>query len=214
MKTIHAQRIVSFATMLLCLTCNADTAETNAAADARIEQVRILSERVTDLTGDLAAANVRIAKLSSPRGTGKLHALERKARERDVFQARVKTSEATIAGLMEQLAVQQKHVDAQASEILGLRKETNELSVAIQNIKEEVAPLKQALDVIRFGNYEYYTVLMGDTCRSIAAEPMIYGDPAKHSLIRQANRTNVADLDALAPGEVLIIPRLRGGSGL
>ena len=63
------------------------------------------------------------------------------------------------------------------------------------------------MDHIRLGKYEYYEIQPGDTCESIAQKPTIYGDSTKSTLIRQANRGGVEDLDNLQPGEMLVIPR-------
>lgn len=50
-----------------------------------------------------------------------------------------------------------------------------------------------------------YRVMRGDTLWSIAAKPEVYGNPRWWPLIYRANRAQIADVDVLRAGQVLII---------
>lgn len=86
----------------------------------------------------------------------------------------------------------------------------------IENAKDRVdkmAALRETIERLLLGEFEYYEVKDGDSLQSIAANPLIYGDPARAAWLRQANSGRVKHLDHLRRGEMLVIPRFpRTGS--
>ncbi len=138
----------------------------------------------------------------------KLEELERKALAYDTAVAHIVLQESTLSTLREELVTVQAELAALREAMARLSAVTNELSLLLERRNRDLRELQNILSLIRFGRYEYYEVKPGDTCESIAAQPGIYNDPAKHVLIRQANRGSGLDLDRLLPGQVLIIPRI------
>lgn len=169
--------------------------------DAVKEQAQIISD-------ELAAAKLKLQEFSPNRNVGMLKDLERKAMAYDSLSTKLELKDQMIEKLRMELQTAQSAITNQQAEIVCLVTTTNELGACIKKLTEEKAPLKEALDVLRLGKYEYYQIEDKDTCESIAAKPSVYGDASKHTLIRQANKGNVANLDKLVPGEVLIIPRI------
>ncbi|OGV61228.1 MAG: hypothetical protein A2283_07150 [Lentisphaerae bacterium RIFOXYA12_FULL_48_11] len=160
------------------------------------------------MSDELAAARAKLQEFSVNRSVGRLKDLERKAMAYDSLSTKLELKDQLIEKLKMELREAQSTITNQQAQIDCLVSTTNDLNVCIKNLTEEKAPLKEALDILRLGKYEYYQIEEKDTCESISAKPSIYGDATKHTLIRQANKGNVANLDKLVPGEVLIIPRI------
>lgn len=171
------------------------------AEDGAKDEKQIISD-------ELAAAKAKLMEFSATRNKGKLKDLERKAMEYDSISTKLELKDQLIEKLKMELKAAQNAITNQQAEIVYLVSKTNELVTSMSLMTKEKAPLKEALDVLRLGKYEYYQIEENDTCESIAAKPSIYGDALKHTLIRQANKGHVTDLDKLVPGEVLIIPRV------
>ncbi len=75
------------------------------------------------------------------------------------------------------------------------------------------AGLRETIERLILGEYEYYEVKEGDTIQGIAANPMVYGDVTRAAWLRQVNEGVVKNLDNLRTGEVLVVPRFpRAGS--
>lgn len=167
------------------------------------------AERLQTAACELAAAKAKIMELAPSGRAGKLKQLERKGLEYDSLSSKLELKDQVISRLMMDLKAAQKVITNQVGTISELVASTNELTQAIAKMTDEKAPLKEALDILRLGKYEYYQVEKDDTCESIAAKPSIYNDVSKHSLIRQANKGSVANLDKLVAGEILVIPRVK-----
>lgn len=164
-----------------------------------------MQQRMEELTELLAAASARPADRSAREGL--IQAMENKARKGEVLAAELNALNGKTESAQEELAANLKTITAMTTTIKQLHARTNELELAIADIAEKLVPMEENLRMLRLGNYEYYTVRAGDTCKTIAAQPFVYGDETKHVLIRQANRDQVTDLDHLVPDTVLIIPR-------
>ncbi len=184
---------------------SAGNAETNGTA-ARAE-LSILRTRVDELTQRLAAANVELNRQHSGTGLGRLELLERRAARADTLQEDIRLKQRLIDTLCQAAESARDTIERQEAEIVKLCQATNDMAMACSDMAERIEPTEHALRILRWGNFEYYTVMEGDTCRTIAQKATIYADADKHVMIRQANRGTVEDLDHLTPGEVLVIPR-------
>jgi hypothetical protein len=145
-------------------------------------------------------------------GNERLLALEKKAQWSEALAMELRTASAKTETLNTELAESRKRAAELRAKLTFLQSCTNDLEKKVADLSNKVEPLQDTMRILRSGNYDYYSVRRGDTCQSIAAQPSIYGDESKHVLIRQANRGQVADLDHLAPDELLIIPRPKGNA--
>ena len=136
--------------------------------------------------------------------------MEKKAKWSDALAIELRALSAKTEALNAEITESKNAVAQMSAKLTFLHSRTNELEMVIAELTGKLGPIEDTMRTLRIGNYEYYTIHPGDTCKSIAAQPYIYGDEARHTLIRQANREQVSDLDNLTPGEVLIIPRLKG----
>lgn len=164
-----------------------------------------MQQRIEEMTELLAAASARPNDQGGREGL--IQALENKARKGNALAAELNALNSKTESAQENLTANLKIISAMTLSIKQLHARTNELELAISDIAGKLVPMEENLRMLRLGNYEYYTVRAGDTCKSIAAQQFVYGDETKHVLIRQANRDQVTDLDHLAPDTVLIIPR-------
>ena len=172
-----------------------------------LEKYNSLVSRMDNLYSALAAATIKIGELSPTNSFGRLLDLERKALLYETVNIKMQQKEKHIADLKKTVETANTLLAEQKEKNTLLDQKIKELIAYVAKMEKQQAPLKKTLDLIRLGQYEYYEIKKGDTCRSIAAQSTVYGDPEKHILIRQANRDNVADFDKLVPGEMLIIPR-------
>ncbi len=108
----------------------------------------------------------------------------------------------------------QKQRDALKKEVEAIQAELRAKAEKIQACKDDAAKwktkatgLRETIERLLLGEFEYYEVKDGDSLQGIAANPMVYGDPARAAWLRQVNDGRVKHLDNLAPGEVLIVPR-------
>jgi nucleoid-associated protein YgaU len=175
-----------------------------------------VSTQLIDLQQRLDELSQLLATIS-PRGDGlrpadqeRLQALEKKAQWSDALAMELHNANSKTESLYTELATSTKRIAELRIVLTHLQGRTNDLEQKVADLSNKVEPIQDTLRILRSGNYEYYTVRRGDTCKSIAAQPSIYGDESKHLLIRQANRGQVADLDHLVPEELLIIPRPKG----
>ena len=205
MKTVYFSTGMTAIILLLSSGASAGNAETNSPT-ARAE-VLILRSRADDLTQRLAAANVELNRRHATAGPGRLELLERRAAKVYALQEDFRLKERVIVSLSRAAEEARETIEKQETEITRLCQATNELAMAHAELSRSMEPTRRALRILRWGNFEYYTVMKGDTCRTIAAKATIYGDAEKFVMIWQANRGTVADLDTLTPGEVLVIPR-------
>jgi hypothetical protein len=205
MKTVYFSIGMTTAILLLSFGASAGNAETNSPT-ARAE-VSILRSHVDNLTQRLAAANVEINRRRAPAGPGRLELLERRAAKVYALQEDLRLKKRVIDSLCQAAEEDRETIEKQETTIVRLCQATNDLAEAHADLAGRMEPTRRALQILRWGKFEYYTVAKGDTCRTIAAKATIYSDADDHIMIRQANRGTVDDLDTLTPGEVLVIPR-------
>ncbi len=180
--------------------------------DAMTERMQVMEQRVAELTSLLADSSADAGPMAGSHDKGRLLDLERKATQYDALTFELQDRKKENQALTEKSVEQQAALALQNDNLAALRSQTNELSRTAASLRGEVDTLKELLRILRLGPHEYYTIQPNDTCETIAAQPMIYGDRSKHILIRQMNRGMVADLDKLKPGEVLLIPRPEGSA--
>ncbi len=89
------------------------------------------------------------------------------------------------------------------------REEQDALRFKLAERDRELEQQSHLLSVFRNVSYEYYEVSPGDTLRSIAANPMVYGDARRVVWLQQANA--LEESDRLVPGSIIIIPRFPEG---
>ncbi len=167
-----------------------------------------MQHRIDELTELLTIAYAQ--QFESQQKEGQLQSMEKKAKWSDALAIELRALSAKTEALNAEITESKNAVAQMSAKLTFLHSRTNELEMVIAELTGKLGPIEDTMRTLRIGNYEYYTIHPGDTCKSIAAQPYIYGDEARHTLIRQANREQVSDLDNLTPGEVLIIPRLKG----
>ena len=167
-----------------------------------------MQNRIDELAELLTIANAQQYEMQQK--DGRLQSMEKKAQLCDALALELKTISAKTESLNTELAENKKTMAEMTAKIAFLHSRTNELEQTIAEVTGKIGPIEDTMRTLRMGNFEYYTVHPGDTCNSVAALPYIYGDETKSTMIRQANRGQVADLNNLTPGEVLIIPRPKG----
>jgi chromosome segregation ATPase len=178
-----------------------DSGREPVIADGQAE----LEDRVRSLELQLAGAK-DIMAAARPDGSGYLEDLQRKALAYEAVSAEMAKKNKDIEALKAEMARLQALNSSLTNEVAELRSATNSLSVEMAELQKDRVVIKESLDSIRKGKFQYYQVREGDTCESIAAQKGTYNDASKAVLIRQANRGGVVDLDKLVPGEVLVIP--------
>lgn len=118
-----------------------------------------------------------------------------------------------LEGRLDALREEKRELEEEAA---TLRAERDTLAVERDELRKEVASLQreqnrmnQLLVMFRSGDFEYYEVREGDTTKSIAANPMVYGDAGRSIWIEHANSLDASK--PLVPGTVLVIPRFSRG---
>jgi hypothetical protein len=146
-------------------------------------------------------------------GFGQLSKLLEKAAMADVLSREMKD----VRGELEQVVKQR---DALVLEVDTLKTERDKAVADLVQLKDEsaertkqIANMRETIERLLLGEFEYYEVKDGDSIQSIAANPMVYGDPSRTTWLRQVNDGRVKHLDHLRPGEMLVVPRFpRNGS--
>jgi len=146
-------------------------------------------------------------------GVGRLSELIEKAAKADVLAHEVDEVRVELDRV-------QRKFDTLKKEVETARAERDKEAVDFQTYKDEAekwktktAGLRETVERLLLGEFEYYEVKEGDTLLGIAANPLVYGDPARATWLRQVNEDRVKHLDNLRKGEVLIVPRFpRNGS--
>ncbi len=169
-----------------------------AALTNRIGEIRNIPRETTAIE---PAHSVRSS------GLGKLQDLERKRFESNSLRVDIGKRDSRIKELMDLLGETLAFTEEQRLLISMLNGKITILSNQIVELQKKIDSHNKTLDLLRLGDFEYYEVKEGDTCKSIAANPLIYNDASKEQYIRQANRGHIDDLDILVPGQMLIIPR-------
>lgn len=101
----------------------------------------------------------------------------------------------------------QRKMDELRSEFEGSTERIKALEKESKAWKAKALGMRETIDRLLLGQFEYYEIKEGDTLQGIAANPMVYGDPARAVWLRQANRDRLTNPDQLVPGEVLVVPR-------
>lgn len=169
-----------------------------------------LQQDVQNLRQALFHAQDQIKDITSKYTPGRLNELERKSMAYGYLREKVEFQDKKIEELERQLAEEKCLTTLQAEEIQKLREKVEQIEVIEAKYQAEIRGLKNTINELRLGNFEYYTVQRdGETLEDIAGLEMIYGDPSKSEQLKQANAANIKDLDNLKAGEVLIVPRFR-----
>ena len=142
--------------------------------------------------------------------SGSLGAVEYRALMAQSLTQQVEEMKGESAGLRKELADREALLKDTLDMLAKSRKEVETLQNSLQEWERELEKRDQLLAVFRRGAFEYYEVRTGDTLESIAANPMVYGDPARAMWLRQAN--SLPEKEKLDPGTVLIIPRFPEGT--
>ena len=145
--------------------------------------------------------------LLSKEKQGYLISLERKAKEHDVIQRMLVNREQRIKELTELVDEEGAFNARLRDEIEGLLDKNLDLAAKLAESEELRLALKETINQLWLGQYEYYEIKKGETIESIASLPHVYGDVNKAAWIRQANQTHLASTEHLVEGQVLIIPR-------
>lgn len=168
-----------------------------------------LQQDVQTLRQALFHAQDQIKDITSKYTPGRLNDLERKSMAYGYLREKTEFQERKIAELERQLAEEKCLTTLQAEEIQRLKSRVAEIDEIEARHQAKVSALKNTINELRLGNFEYYTVQRdGETLSYIAGLEMIYGDPTRSEQIRQANAAHL-DLENLRAGEVLVIPRFR-----
>jgi len=140
-------------------------------------------------------------------GFGLLSDLIKKAERVEVLSREIEEVQA-------ELVLSKEQYDKLKDELTTIRGDWERESTIIRTYKADLEKWKNKADELRetiewllLGEFEYYEIKEGDTLPGIAANPLVYGDPSRSIWLRQVNERRVKNLDHLIVGEVLIIPR-------
>lgn len=169
-----------------------ETLEKLATAEETIEQIRTENE---SLRNDLRSARQRIAEL----GSG--------------------DAEKQIARLMGELQEARRALDAADAEKVKADAEITELKKAAAAYAATLSALQRDYDRLKSSaasprpsstmatkRARSHTVRAGETLKSIAASPSVYGDSGKWILLYQANKEKIRNPNRLTPGQILVVP--------
>lgn len=140
-------------------------------------------------------------------GFGKLEMLLKKAEQSEMLArelAQVRAENERLLKQRDALRLEVESIKAEFAQKTQLIQTTEE---NYEKWKAKADGLRETIDRLLLGEFEYYEVKEGDSLQSIAANPMVYGDPSRAVWLRQVNTGWVKHLDNLPVGEVLIIPR-------
>jgi hypothetical protein len=170
---------------------------------AQYEEIQGLLDNMLEL---LAVETGAETPHKASAGIGKLALLLEKAKQADVLAREIEQVRAELQqtlqerdSLKQELTTALAERDTAAEKVKGLVAEADEW-------KKKISGLHDTINRLLLGEFEYYEVKEGDTLQSIAANPMVYGDPSKAAWLRQVNDGRVKHLENLMIGEVLIIP--------
>ncbi|MDZ8117255.1 LysM peptidoglycan-binding domain-containing protein [Pontiella agarivorans] len=146
-------------------------------------------------------------------GYGMLSNLLEKANQSDALGRELKRVQAEKEHIRKQYeALKEEHEEMKAS-FASTADVIQALETESEKWKVKSEGLRETIERLLLGEFEYYEVKEGDSLQSIAANPMVYGDPLRATWLRQANHRQVENPDNLSPGEVLVVPRFpRNGS--
>jgi hypothetical protein len=178
------------------------------------ELMEILDEMISLVSPEVKEeAEEGLPELTKKSVFGQLAKLQKKAMLSDELAREAEKIRAQHEGLLEQVASLQRDLEIAKKEREEALEKIEPLKQEVQKWKERSAGLRETIGRLLLGEFEYYEVKAGETLQSIAANPLIYGDPSRALWLRQVNEGRVRRLDDLQPGEMLLIPRFpRTGS--
>jgi predicted RNase H-like nuclease (RuvC/YqgF family) len=175
--------------------------------DEMADKVQTLETMVSELRGQLRNANARVNDYALRTRPSRLEKLENKASKYESLHSELAAKDKKIDELTKALEEKEKKNSGLEKDIKVLRSQVEDLIQANTKLEMAQKSLQDSIEQLLLGNFEYYQVKKGDTLKTIAESPLVYGDSKKAEWIRQANYRRVEDLDELRPGEMLIIPR-------
>lgn len=144
---------------------------------------------------------------------GQLSDLLEKASKADSLAQEVSELWKEIDAMHQQISHMEEELQETRAERDQIVKQLEEFKAQAEKWDGVTAGLRETIQRLLLGEYEYYEVKDGDTLQSIAANPMVYGDVSRAAWLRQVNEGLVKHIDNLRAGEVLVIPRFpRNGS--
>ncbi len=172
------------------------------------ELQKTLDEMLALLPQDESAEAGRAAS-----GVGQLSKLLEKASMADGLAREIKEARLELDQVVKQRDSLKDDVKALGSERDQMKQSLGQLQEQATEWEKKKAGLRETINRLLLGEFEYYEVKQGDSIQSIASNPLIYGDPSRAVWIRQANEGRVKHLDNLRQGEMLVVPRFpRNGS--
>ena len=84
--------------------------------------------------------------------------------------------------------------------------DANNFEMALNTVNQALTSYNLGRDICE-SKATTYIVKRGDTLKSIAAKPQIYGDSSKWNVIYKANKAKIKDPTHLIAGQILVIPR-------
>lgn len=163
-----------------------------AAAERMIEQIRTENE---SLRNDLRSARGRIEELESGEKEKQIARLTRELQE---ARRALDAAEAGKAKADAEIAELKKAAATYAATLSALQRDYDRLKGS--------AATPRAAPAIQAKRATTHTVRAGETLKSIAASPSVYGDSGKWILLYQANKEKIRNPNKLTPGQVLVVP--------
>lgn len=163
-----------------------------AAAERTVEQMRAENE---SLTSELRSARLRIAEFESG--------------EKDRQIARLVTELQEARRALESAEAGKAKADA---EIAELNKAAATYAATLSSLQRDYDRLKggaatpRAAPPTHVKQARTRTIRAGETLKSIAASPSVYGDSGKWILLYQANKEKIRNPNRLTPGQILVVP--------
>lgn len=152
-------------------------------------------------------------RISVQSGYGKLTELIEQAAQSKTLSIELEELKAQLDLLQRQNKGLKKEADALLAERDKALGEVEARTADAESWKNKNQGLRDTIEQLLLGKFEYYEVKNGETLAGIAANPLVYGDPSRAIWLRQVNENRVRRIENLATGEVLIIPRFpRSGS--
>lgn len=140
-------------------------------------------------------------------GYGMLADLLEKAARVDELTREVAVVRSELDRVQKQRDALKREVDAiqaeQAAELEKIKAYRDE----IKKWEAKAVGMRETIERLLLGEFEYYEVKEGDTLQSIAANPMVYGDPSRATWLQQVNEGRVKYIHNLSAGEMLLVPR-------
>ncbi|MDF7800901.1 hypothetical protein P4C99_15605 [Pontiellaceae bacterium B1224] len=140
-------------------------------------------------------------------GYGMLADLLEKAAKSDALAQELDKMQAEHERMLMQYDALKKEIEALRVEHEKVAETMRTWQAESEKWKTKAEGLRETIERLLLGEFEYYEVKEGDTLQGIAANPLVYGDPLRAAWLRQVNEKWVKHLDNLTAGEVLIIPR-------